>query len=59
MAIVPIPRLPCVGCAELAKRVEELEKLTAHLRPRLQNDRAMREEQRRKAAAGIYDPDLE
>lgn len=58
----PPPR--CEGCRalkkrveeleKLKKRVEELEKLTAHLRPRCQNDRAMREEERRKIANGVY-----
>ncbi len=58
MAIMPAtfitPPTECCGCAELRERVEELEKLTAHLRPRLKNDRDMREEERQRAADGLY-----
>lgn len=57
MAFVRPPE--CIACAELRKRVEELEKLTAHLKPRLRNDVAMRKEQRKMIAEGRYVPGLD
>ena len=53
------PEPECLACAELRERVEELEKLTAHLKPRLRNDDAMREERRKMIAEGRYVPGLD
>jgi len=55
------PETTCGACVALTLNVEklitritELEKLTAHLRPRVQNDKAMREDHRRRALEGRY-----